>query len=131
MTPTAPVPDPARHVLIIEDDMLTSLDLQSHLAPLGYGSFAFASTVEQAQEQARLRAPDLATVDYRLLDGDGPAAMRAVETVCGRVATLFITGDPREAERFAPGRIVLAKPYDAETLRQAVAKAEAAVRNAL
>ena len=74
-------PPPAvRHALIIEDDMIVGLGMQSVLDEIGFGSFAFASTARQALEQARLRRPDLVTVDIGLLDGDGLAASRALQS---------------------------------------------------
>ncbi|CAN5259896.1 N/A [soil metagenome] len=118
-------PTSGLHALIIEDDMIVGLDLQAHLAGLGYESFAFASTADQAVEQAKLRAPDLATVDVGLLDGDGLAAVRAVEAECGPVPTLFITGDPERAQAAHPGRVVLAKPFAAGRLRDAVERVRA------
>ena len=106
------------HALIIEDDLLTGLDLQAMLQHLGYDSFAFASTAEQAREQATLRAPDLTTVDLGLLDGDGMEAARAVQSVCGDVVTIFITGDPYAAQVAGDGRTVLAKPVTALDLHR-------------
>ena len=116
------LPLPGGHVLIIEDEMIVGLDLQAELTRMGYASFAFASTDEQAAEQAALRRPDLATVDLGLLDGDGFSAARAVEACCGPTPILFITGD---AERVtpAPGRVVLPKPFGPEALRDAVLRA--------
>lgn len=124
-TPSTPPPSSAdqRHALIIEDDLLTGLDLQAMLQPLGYGSFAFASTAQQALEQAILRAPDLATIDLGLLDGDGMEAARAVQSVCSDVVTIFITGDPQSVEESARGRTVLSKPVTALDLRRALAAA--------
>lgn len=122
-----PIPSPSSasaeaplHALIIEDDLITGLDLQAMLQPLGYGSFAFASTAQQAVEQAILRAPDLATVDLGLLDGDGAEAARAVRSVCGEVVTIFITGDPEAAKAQDGGGIVLSKPVSAYDLRRAL-----------
>ena len=118
-------PAPGLHALIIEDDMIVGLDLQAHLAVLGYESFAFASTADQAVEQALLRAPDLATVDVGLMDGDGLAAVRAMEAECGPTPTLFVTGSPERVRAAHPGRVVLAKPFAAATLREAVARVRA------
>ena len=108
------------HALIIEDDMIVGLDLQSQLGALGFSSFAFASTSAQAAEQASLRRPDLATVDVGLLDGDGLAAVRAVEALCGPTPTVFITGDPERALEAHPERVVLSKPFGPAALRLAV-----------
>ena len=125
-----PTPSPAaadrRHALIIEDDLVTGLDLQAMLQPLGYDSFAFASTPEQAVEQARIRQPDLTTVDVGLLDGDGFLAARALNDMCGDLPTVFITGDPDRVLEGDPRRVVLGKPITALDLRRAVGEAERA-----
>jgi CheY-like chemotaxis protein len=109
------------HALIIEDDLITGLDLQAMLQGLGYASFAFASTVLQAKEQALLKSPDLTTVDLGLLHGDGVAAVEAVESVCGPVAAIFITGHPEGVPKIGPGKAVLSKPVTALDLRRALA----------
>lgn len=115
-----------RHALIVEDDLLTGLDLQAMLQPLGYESFAFASTSDQALEQARLRTPDLATVDVGLLDGDGFAAAAGLAELLGALPTVFITGDPQSVRNADPARVVLGKPVTALDLRRAVGAAERA-----
>jgi len=90
--------EPARHALIIEDDMLTGLGLQSALGEIGFSSFAFASTEGQALEQARLRRPDLVTADVGLLDGDGLAACRALRREFGELPILVVSGQASEGE---------------------------------
>ena len=42
------MPESSPHALIIEDEMLTGLTMQMALAEVGFQSFAFASTAEQA-----------------------------------------------------------------------------------
>lgn len=130
-SPAAPCdlasPTPAgRHALIVEDDLVTGLDLQAMLLPLGYDSFSFASTSGQALEQARLKAPDLATVDVGLLDGDGLLAAQGLADLLGELPTIFITGDPQTVLDAHPGRVVLTKPVTALDLRRAVGAAERA-----
>lgn len=116
-----------RHALIIEDDLITGLDLQAMLQPLGYDSFAFASTSSQALEQAGLRAPDLTTVDVGLLDGDGLHAASALTALWGERPTIFITGDPQMVLDGGADRVVLAKPITALDLRRAVDQAERSI----
>jgi DNA-binding response OmpR family regulator len=71
------------HVLIVEDEMLIGIDVLNCLATLGFGTFAFASAEAQALEQARLRRPDLVTIDVGLLDGDGLSAAQALSREVG------------------------------------------------
>ena len=73
-----PIASKSLHVLIIEDEILVGMGMQSMLADIGFDSFAFASTANQALQQARMRRPDLVTADIGLLDGDGLAAWKNV-----------------------------------------------------
>ena len=113
------------HALIVEDDLISGLGVQHLLEPLGFTTFAFASTGAQAGQQSRLRRPDLLTVDLGLLDGDGLDACRQVEAACGPVPVVFITGSPDEVT--TQGAVVVEKPVGAGALAQAVERARAAV----
>ncbi len=99
-----------RHALIIEDDILVGMDMQSMLAGIGFESFAFASTANQALQQARLRRPDLVTADLGLLDGDGLAACRALQAEFGPLRVIFVTGQAADLDQ-EPGLTVVAKPF--------------------
>jgi CheY-like chemotaxis protein len=110
--------DRLRHALIIEDEMLTGMDMQGLLAELGFGSFAFASTAHQALTEARLRRPDLVTADIALLDGDGLDACRALQAECGPLPIIYCTGMHQRLEN-TPGVTVLAKPFGRADLTRA------------
>ena len=99
-----------RHVLIIEDEMLIAMHMAHHLTNIGFDSFAFASAQSQALEQARLKRPDLVTVDVSLLDGDGRAAAGALTQELGDLAVIYVTGDP-QALADTPGAVVVEKPF--------------------
>jgi CheY-like chemotaxis protein len=98
-----------QHALIIEDEMLIGMDLVHCLSELGFDSFAFAGTQVQAIEQARLRRPDLVTVDLGLLDGDGRSAVSALRAEFGSLRCMYITGDPRGVADAAG--VVVSKPF--------------------
>jgi response regulator NasT len=106
------------HVLIIEDEMLVGMDMVHHLSGIGFDSFAFAGTEAQALEQARLKRPDLVTVDVRLLDGDGRSAAGALEREHGELAVIYVTGDPK-ALADAPDLVVVEKPFGRPELEAA------------
>ncbi|OYX34156.1 MAG: hypothetical protein B7Y99_06060 [Caulobacterales bacterium 32-69-10] len=112
------------HALIVEDELLVALGLQSMLSELGFVSFAFAGTARQALEQARLQTPDLMTVDVGLLDGDGFEAVDAIEAACGPVVAIYVTGDSAASSR-RPGAVVLEKPVAVHTLAAALSRARA------
>ncbi len=98
------------HALIIEDEIIVGYDVQLALSDLGFESFAFASTLVQALEQARLRRPDLMTVDLGLLDGDGIEAAGQIHRAVGPTPTIYVTGQPRELARH-PHAVVVEKPF--------------------
>lgn len=113
---------PGLHALIVEDELLVALGLQSMLGELGFDSFAFAGTARQALEQARLQIPDLMTVDVGLLDGDGFEAVDAIEAACGPVAAIYVTGDSYASSR-RPEAVVLEKPVASHSLAAALSRA--------
>ena len=100
------------HVLIIEDEMLVGMSVLHCLSDIGFESFAFAGTEAQALQQARMRRPDLVTVDVRLLDGDGRTAADALARELGEVPTIFVTGDP-QALQGTPDAVIVEKPFGA------------------
>lgn len=109
------------HALIVEDDPGIGFGVRSMLEGLGYNSFAFAASPQQAAEQCQGRRPDLATVDLRLLAGDGLEAARLIRGECGPVPVVFVTGSPELIDvRWA---VVVEKPFTATALSQAVATA--------
>ncbi len=106
------------HVLIIEDEMLVGMDMVHCLTDIGFDSFAFAGTEAQAMEQARLRRPDLVTVDVGLLDGDGRSAAGALTEELGDLAVIYVTGDPR-ALAGDPNAVIVEKPFGRSDLEAA------------
>ena len=115
-----PIASKSLHVLIIEDEILVGMGMQSMLADIGFDSFAFASTANQALQQARMRRPDLVTADIGLLDGDGLAACRALRKEFGPLPVIFVTGQAGELDQ-EPGATVVAKPFTASDLAAAYA----------
>jgi CheY-like chemotaxis protein len=109
------------HALIVEDDLVSGLGMQMALTPLGFKSFAFAGTQLQAMEQARLRRPDLMTVDINLLHGDGPNAVREIESALGDLQVLYVTGAPNAAA-LLDGRELICKPFGLADVRAAYAR---------
>jgi len=126
--PSDPDLPPGLHALIIEDDLVSGLGMQMALTPLGFSTFAFASTPMQALEQARMRRPDLMTVDINLLDGDGPQAVREIEGALGGLAVLYVTGAPQVAATLH-GRELLCKPFGVADVHAAYARVLETVAN--
>ncbi|MGD1275638.1 MAG: response regulator [Tepidisphaeraceae bacterium] len=57
--------------LVVEDETLVALGLQSHLEKLGHRVVAQAADAEQAEILFRQHQPDLVLTDIRLSGGDG------------------------------------------------------------
>lgn len=119
------MPEPSRHALIIEDEMLIGIGMQAVLSEIGFDSFAFASTARQALEQAGLRRPDLVTADIGLLDGDGLEACHALEAQFGAMPIIYVTGHDLD-EVTAPGRTIVVKPFTSADILSAFAAIERA-----
>lgn len=113
-----------RHALIIEDELLIGLGLQAQLSELGYGSFAFAGTEQQAVEQAGLRCPHLVTVDVGLLDGDGVDAIDKVLRMHGPLPVIYITGDGAGLTQRRPDAVMVEKPVSSAALAFALTRAK-------
>jgi len=113
---------PGLHALIIEDEIIAGVGMQLVLSDLGFDSFAFAGTANQAVEQALIRRPDLVTVDVRLLDGDGVAAAEQISRTIGPSPTVFVTGDPKALAN-RPGAVVVEKPYGPADMARAYERA--------
>ncbi len=98
--------------------MLVSLDMRECLVEIGFESFAFAGTEAQALEQARLKRPDLVTVDVRLLHGDGRVVAGVLQQEFGEMAVIYVTGDPKSVST-EPNAAVVEKPFGRTQLEAA------------
>ncbi|WP_448191961.1 ATP-binding protein [Azospirillum sp. sgz301742] len=127
--PAAPAASGERHglVLVIDDEVLVRLGLQTMLESWGHTVLVAGSVGEALQrvEECR-RAPDAILADYRLRDGEtGIQAIRMIEERFGACPpAAMITGDTapeRLAEARASGIQMLHKPVVAVELRKAIA----------
>jgi DNA-binding response OmpR family regulator len=109
--------------LVVEDDIMVALDAAEILQAAGYNVIGVADDVEEALRVHAVRPPDLALVDLNLVSGYSGVSVAAALQGRG-IACLFVTGaEPGpEAEAFALG--ILVKPFNTETLVEAVGVAE-------
>lgn len=112
----------AQRVLVVEDEGLVALEIETFLAGAGHEVVGTAADRAGALALARVERPDLALVDVRLANGDSGLDLAADLTALG-VPVLLATGNcPQE-----PGRAValgcLHKPFDERQLLAAVAAA--------
>jgi DNA-directed RNA polymerase specialized sigma24 family protein len=116
---------PATKVLIIEDEPIISLDLQSIVREMGHSVAAIATTRDEAVRAARKTEPGLVLADIKLADGSsGIDAVREILSEV-QVPIVFITAYPERlltGERPEPTFLVT-KPFVPETVRVAVSQA--------
>ena len=116
---------PSTRVLIIEDEPIISLDLQSIVREMGHRVAAIATTRDEAVNAARRTEPGLVLADIKLADGSsGIDAVRQILTEL-QVPIVFITAYPERlltGERPEPTFLVT-KPFVPETVRVAVSQA--------
>ncbi|MBW9117317.1 response regulator [Rhizobium cauense] len=110
------------NVMIVEDEYLIAMDLQSIAEGEGHRSVGPLSTMEQALAYAP--KADIALVDLRLADGPtGPALGRKLIDRFG-LEVIYITGMP---EKLGPGIEgacdVVTKPFTPEQVSKALARA--------
>jgi two-component system, response regulator PdtaR len=100
-------------VLIVEDDLLTAVDVEAALIAAGHSVCGVATTEIDANRLARLRRPDCAVVDIRLAPGDGRVVARALSDE--GVAVLFATGECADVKGLSHTGALgcLPKPYSA------------------
>ena len=113
------------HALIIEDEVSTVDRVEQVLRGLGYRSFDIAFSVSEAIAAARRRCPDIITADLRLVDGSG---VDAVLEICSgqAIPVIFITSRAAEIRELIPEAIVVEKPFQAEAIMAACARAATA-----
>jgi CheY-like chemotaxis protein len=83
-----------RHALIIEDEMLIALEVESLLHDFGFVSCDIADNPDDAVRCALAHRPDLVTADMRILNGTGLEAMEAIVRKLGPIPHVYVTGNP-------------------------------------
>lgn len=115
----------ATTVLVIEDEPLIAMQLESLVTELGHEVVATATTRSQAVEAFRQHVPGLVLADIQLADAS--SGIDAVEEILaiGDVPVVFITAYPERlltGERPEPTYLVT-KPFREETVRTAISQA--------
>ena len=113
---------PSRRALIVDDEFLIALDLESSMRELGFNVCTVASNENDAIELAKSNRPDV--MDVYLGTRAGIEAARWLREVCG-VPIVFVTAycDADTLERIhtvVPAAPVLSKPVYRQTLADAV-----------
>ncbi|MGO9004172.1 MAG: response regulator [Beijerinckiaceae bacterium] len=131
-------------VLILEDEPLIAVDIQTHVEELGHNVLSIARTHEEAIEAARRQRPGLILADIQLADGS--SGLAAVNQILGAISVpvIFITAYPERLLTGTPPEpaFLITKPFSVDSLKAVVSQAlffdrkshrsdDSATRNAL
>jgi CheY-like chemotaxis protein len=114
-------------ILIVEDERITAMSLQSELRALGYEVTALVSSGEDAIAKAKRHRPDLVLMDIRL-----EGKMSGIETAahfhrCDDIPVVLITAyssdDVRRSAEQAGACGFILKPYERQELDEAIRQA--------
>ncbi|WP_425038145.1 response regulator [Primorskyibacter sp. S187A] len=114
------------NVLIIEDEAIIAMDLESIVGEMGHRTTGVARTADGAISLFEKEKPDLILSDIQLADGS--SGIDAVNNIVGKspeIPVIFITAYP---ERLLTGEgpepaFLISKPYSEEQVRSAVSQA--------
>lgn len=116
-------PGSGLRILIVEDEFLVAMEMETYLNHAGHEAVGMAATLEEAVAQARKTLPDFALVDIGLAQGssglDVASELRKMGIPC-----LFVSGtcpDPNIACQVGLG--CLSKPFNETILLQSLGAA--------
>lgn len=104
-------------VLIVEDQFLVALDLESIIATAGYPVVGIAADL--AEVDAMPVAPKIALVDVNLRDG--ATGLEIARHLCNRFGTriIFVTANPAQIKQPPPTAIgYIQKPFSQDTIER-------------
>lgn len=115
-----------KKVLIVEDNALLAMGLESTLEDLGLTVCGIAASAKEASDSFTAQRPDLVVMDLRLYgDEDGVDAAQFIHSL-EKVPIIFITGsnDRASVERIMQDypASILFKPVHPDRLAQEVAR---------
>jgi two-component system, response regulator PdtaR len=107
-------------ILIVEDEILIALELESVLQDAGHTVVEIAASSREAVDYGSKLKPDLAFVDIHL--GDGPTGVYVARRLREMgVIVLFMTANAKRIpEGYAGAQGVISKPYTERGVREAL-----------
>lgn len=116
---------PSTDVLIIEDEPMIAMDLETLVRDLGHDVSGIAVTHDEAVASARARRPGLVLADIQLADDS--SGLEAVQEILGdfTVPVIFITAFPERlltGDRPEPA-FLITKPFQHSTVKAAISQA--------
>ncbi len=113
-------------VMIIEDEAIIAMDLQSIVSEMGHAVTGVARTRDEAVALGKSERPDLIFADIQLADkSSGIDAVNDLLAALGDVPVIFITAYPERlltGEKAEPA-FLITKPYTEEQVRLAASQA--------
>lgn len=112
----------SQNILIVEDEMVTALDLQNQIRKLGYGVTALARSGEEAIQLTQQSNPDLVLMDLHLTGPmTGLEASKRIREVNEQVPVVYLTAYPsilmRSPDQMQKPYMCLSKPVSMPDLR--------------
>ncbi len=112
-------------VLVIEDEMVIALHIQSVVEEMGHAVVGIAQSAAEAVAMTDARQPDLILADINL--GDGPSGIDAAKQILERVdlPVIFVTAYPERlltGERPEPTYLIT-KPFEPSVLVATISQA--------
>ena len=115
----------ATSVLIIEDEPIIAMDIETLVKDLGHSVVGIARTHKEAVKLASEKRPGLVLADIQLADGSsGLDAVNEI-LISFNLPVIFITAYPERlltGDRPEPA-FLIAKPYQTDTVRAAISQA--------
>ncbi len=125
---SCPSPSPRPRALIVEDEIIIALALETDLNELGFDTCGLVADAREALSIAMDDRPDIAVIDIYLNGArDGIETARMLRELCN-VPIVFVTaysdeeGILERIERQVPGAPILTKPLYGHRLADAIAK---------
>lgn len=113
-------------VMIIEDEAIIAMDLESIVSEMGHAVTGVARTRDEAVALGKAERPDLILADIQLADNSsGIDAVNDLLDALGDVPVIFITAYPERlltGEKAEPA-FLITKPYSEEQVRLAASQA--------
>ena len=116
-------------VLIIEDEALLAMELESLIEEAGHSVVGWAMSSDEAKAMVDASKADIAFVDIHL--SDGPTGVDVAEHIrrSGQPMVVFMTANPKRIpENFVGAVGVISKPYTMNGLMSALRYLQEGVR---
>jgi DNA-binding response OmpR family regulator len=116
-------------VLIVEDEALLAMELESLIEDAGHDVIGWAMSSDEAKAMVDTEHADIAFVDIHL--SDGPTGLDVAEYIrrSGQPMVVFITANPKRIpDNFAGAVGVISKPYTMNGLMSALRYLQEGVR---